>query len=145
MYIVNSVEAIQSIQKLSKLLAFPPVEAKFAVQLCGISSKTREILFQNVNGDEGDWGFSMETFSGMRAALSPGPGLDAMNRVMIENIASSLDDLIPVGKKVAKVKLNLWLRKIVTKATTNAVYGPQNPFKDEEVSDSFWSVVFLTP
>lgn len=80
----------------------------------------------------------MEAYAGMRAALSPGPGLDDMNRVMIQNIAASLDSLKPSSGSRTKIELAKWLRQSVTAATTNSVYGPQNPFKDLEVADAFW-------
>lgn len=138
MYVVNSLELIQAIQKQPKTLAFPPIEAKFANTICGVSPEAHKILITNVNGDEGDWGLSMESYAAMRAALAPGAGLDKMNRVMIQNIAGSLDDLIPAGSGYVNINLSHWLRDIVTLATTNSVYGPQNPFKDREVQDSFW-------
>jgi hypothetical protein len=31
-----------------------------------------------------------------------------------------------------------WLRNTITIATTNSVYGPQNPYKDQSVQDAFW-------
>ncbi|KAH8651557.1 cytochrome P450 [Tricladium varicosporioides] len=138
MYIVTTPDLIQDIQKRPKTLAFPPIEAKFATTVCGASAEAHNILLKNVNGDEGDWGLSMDSYSAMRAALLPGPGLDEMNRLMIQNVAASLDSLIPTGKKSTTMKLSAWLRRTVTAATTNSVYGPQNPFKDPEIEDCFW-------
>ena len=138
MYIVTKPELIQVIQKQPKALAFPPIEAKFATKICGSSDEVHRILMKNLNGDDGDWGLSMDSYAGMRAALSPGPGLDDMNRVMIQNIAASLDSLKPAPDSRTKIGLAKWLRGTVTQATTNSVYGPQNPFKDSEVADAFW-------
>lgn len=138
MYIVTKPELIQAIQKQPKVLAFPPIQAKFATRICGSSDETNRILMKNLNGDEGDWGLSMESYACMRAALSPGPGLDDMNRLMIQNIAVSLDSLNPVSASRTKIELAKWLRRVVTEATTNSVYGPQNPFKDLEVAEAFW-------
>ena len=138
MYIVTTPELIQAVQKQPKTLAFPPIEAKFAAKICGISAETHKIMMKNVNGDEGDWGLSMESYAGMRAALSAGHGLDEMNRVMIQNIAVSLDSLKPAPGTRTKIGLAKWLRRSVTAATTNSVYGPQNPFKDLMVVDAFW-------
>lgn len=137
MYIVTTPELIQKIQKQPKILAFPPIEAKFSLQVCAPSKKAHEIVMRNVNGDEGDWGLSMDSYASMRAALTPGPELDEMNRVMIQNVAASLDDLSTTGKPVKK-GLARWLRSAITIATTNAVYGPQNPYKDQSVQDAFW-------
>jgi hypothetical protein len=137
MYIVTTPNLIQSIQKQPKILAFPPIEAKFSNQVCGTSKEARDILMKNINGDEGNWGLSMDSFSAMRDALVPGPNLDEMNRAMIQNVAASLDELMTTGKPVKKC-LARWLRDTITIATTNAVYGPQNPYKDQSVQDGFW-------
>ena len=53
-YIVASLKLIQAIQKQSKGLAFPPVEAKFASKVCDSSTEAHNILMQNVNSDEGE-------------------------------------------------------------------------------------------
>ncbi|MCJ1470534.1 hypothetical protein MMC07_009180 [Pseudocyphellaria aurata] len=137
MYIVTSLELVQAIQKKSKVLAFAPIEAKFASKVCGTSADAHQILMNNVNGDEGDWGLSVESYAAMRSALLSSPDLDKMNRVMIQSIAASLDSLEGPADKVT-LKLAQWLRSNVTLATTNSIYGPQNPFKDDAVADAFW-------
>jgi cytochrome P450 len=138
MYVVTSPELIQAVQKQPKVLAFPPVEGKFASAICGISPEAHTILLNNLNGDEGDWGLSMDTYVAMRGALTSGAGLDAMNRVMIDNIAAFLDDIKPAGQNTRQVSLVKWLRHSVTLATTNSVYGPSNPFKDDGIAEAFW-------
>lgn len=140
MYIVTKLEIIQAVQKLPKVLAFPPIEAKFASQVCGSSTEAHNILMKNVNGDEGNWGLSMESYEAMRAALKPGAGLDDMNRLMIQSIAASLDSLTSETSQTVRLQLAGWLRESVTAATTNSVYGPQNPFKEKEVVNAFWYV-----
>ena len=141
MYIVTTPELIQAIQKQPKALAFPPLEAKFASKICGSSAGAHKIMMINVNGDEGDWGLSMDTYATMRASLAPGPDLDNMNRVMIRNIAAALDHLTASGGKHKKIGLAKWLRSNLTAATTNSVYGPQNPFKEQAVEDGFWYIL----
>ena len=137
-YVVTTLDLIQKIQKLPKVLAFPPIEAKFATQVCGSSKEAHRILMKNVNGDEGDWGLSMESYEAMRAALKPGGGLDEMNRLMIQSIAESLEALAPGPGRTVKLPLSHWLRDRVTAATTTSVYGLQNPFQDKDVADAFW-------
>ena len=140
MYVVKTLELVQAIQKLPKVLAFPPIEAKFSSQICGSSTEAHDILMKNVNGDEGNWGLSMETYEAMRTALKPGAALDDMNRHMMQNIAASLDNLLSGGSQTVKIQLSEWLRDSVTVATTNSVYGPQNPFKEKDVANAFWYV-----
>ena len=138
LYIVNSTDLVGSIQRHPKTLAFPPIEAKFANAICASSKEANNIVMTNVNGDEGDWGYCVDFYKSMHPALSPGPALDAMNRVMIHNIANSLDSLYQGVDGVKRIKLHEWCRHEITLATTNAVYGVHNPFQDRAVEDAFW-------
>lgn len=140
MYIVSKPDLIQATQKQPKVLAFPPIEAKFASRICGVSQGAESIVNDNVNGEEGDTGMSMESYAAMRAALSPSAGFDDMNRQMIENVAASLDGLKPSMHQPVIIGLSKWFRRNVTAATTNSVYGPLNPFKDQSVVDAFWYI-----
>ncbi|KAK6082992.1 25-hydroxycholesterol 7-alpha-hydroxylase 1 [Seiridium cupressi] len=137
MYIVTKPELIQQVQKQPRTLAFPPIEAKFATTVIGLSKEGQAVLARNLNGDEGDHGLSIETYAAMRAALHPGPDLDDMNRAMLAEINKSLDDLAP-GNKKKQFGMFAWLRDNLTLATTRAIYGPLNPFDDKEIRDAFW-------
>lgn len=138
MYVVTKPDLIQMIQKQYKVLAFPPVEAKFASTVCGVSQETQSLLLQNVNGEEGDHGLSMESHAAMRAALKPGSQIDEMNRAMVYEIGSALDLLEPSKGTVRKINMYEWLRDTITTATTRSVYGPMNPYDDKTIADAFW-------
>ncbi|KAI4278020.1 MAG: hypothetical protein LQ337_001349 [Flavoplaca oasis] len=138
LYVVSSIDLISSVQRLPKRLAFPPIEAKYAMNICASSKEGNEIIANNLNGEDGDWGYSHEAYASMHSALAPGSGLDGMNRVMIQNIARSLDGLLPCKSQVLEIKLGEWSRHEITMATTNAVYGRCNPFKDARVEKAFW-------
>lgn len=138
MYVVTKPELIQTVQKQHKILAFPPIEAKFASTVCGASPEAQAILAKNVNGDEGDFGLSMESYAAMRAGLKPGSQLDNMNRSMIQEIAKALDLLEPARTQSKKIRLNAWLKDAITTATTRSVYGPMNPYDDTAIVDAFW-------
>lgn len=139
MYVVTKPELIQSVQKQHKILAFPPIEAKFASAVCGASPETQAILARNVNGEDGDFGLSMGTYEAMRSGLQPGSGLDDMNRSMIREIVMSLDELLqPSDGGSRRLNLYAWLRDTITKATTRSVYGPMNPYEDPDIVDAFW-------
>jgi hypothetical protein len=122
------------VQRQHKVLAFPPLEAKLAMNVCGSSKTANDILNTNTNGDEGYWGYSITHYKALHPPLFPGPGLDAMNRVMAKKIMGSLDRI-----QTSKV-LNLFefIKQEITLATTDSVYGPHNPFQDPEVVVSFW-------
>lgn len=138
MYVVTQPELVQKVQKQHKTLAFPPIEAKFASTVCGHSLEAQAILAKNVNGDEGDFGLSMESYSAMRAALKPGSDLDDMNRSMIQKIAKALELLEPPRGDSRRVGMYAWLRDAITTATTRSVYGPMNSYDDKAIADAFW-------
>lgn len=140
LYVVNGLDLIGAVQRQHKSLAFPPIEAKFAMTVCQSSQEANDILNLNVNGEEGDWGCSVDFYKSIHSALAPGQGLDGMNRLMIRNIATSIDSLKPIQKAGTKIKLAKWLRHHITLATTNSVYGPMNPFQDPKIEEAFWSV-----
>lgn len=125
---------IPVVQRQYKDLAFPPLEAMGAMSVCGSSKIANDILNTNTNGEEGDWGYSMTFYKTIHKPLSPGPELDAMNRVMAQNITASIDGI--KGKLV--VSLFDFIKREIAIATTDSVYGPQNPFKDPAVADGFW-------
>lgn len=138
MYVVTKPELVQAVQKQYKVLAFPPIEAKFASAVCGTSAEAQAVVSQNVNGDEGNHGLSMDSYNAMREALAPGSDLDNMNRSMIQEIAKSLDLLQPPAKESRKFGMYGWLRDTITLATTRSVYGPINPYEDKTIADAFW-------
>ena len=138
-YVATSVELIKQIQKMPKQLAFPPIAAQFAMTVCASSKEANDILKINVNGEQGDdWGYTMTFYKILQPSLAPGPALDAMNRVMIQNVAASMEKLNSMNGKSFRIELSKWLRYEVTMATTNSVYGPMNPFKDPKVENAFW-------
>lgn len=134
LYIVNSISLISSVQRQFKTLAFPPLEAKAAIGVCGPSQTATDILNTNTNGEEGEWGYSMTFYKMIHTPLAPGPELDAMNRVMAQKISASIDRI----KSQRVVHLFDFVRNEIAIATTDSVYGPQNPFNDRAIVDSFW-------
>ncbi|KAJ8131749.1 hypothetical protein O1611_g1878 [Lasiodiplodia mahajangana] len=138
MYVVTNPELIQMVQKQHKTLAFPPIEAKFASTVCGASHEAQSILAKNVNGDDGDFGLSMESYEAMRSALKPGSDLDDMNRSMIREVVKLFGQLQPDKGKSKTLGMHGWLRDAITTATTRSVYGPLNPYDDPEIVDAFW-------
>lgn len=135
---VTSTELISAVQRQPKVLAFAPIGVKFALSLADSSEEAEKIATTNINGDEGDWGLSMDFNKAAYPALSPGAPLEAMNRTMLPTIAGSLDSLQARSGERTTIRLNRWIRHELTLAITDAVYGPQNPFKDRAIEDAFW-------
>jgi hypothetical protein len=127
------------VQKQPRILAFPPIESKFSKSICGSSKQAIEILDWNVDGSQGDDSMILTFFKAIHTPLAPGKELDHMNRVMAQTVAGAVERL--KGEKV--VRLFEFVAHEITRATTDAVYGPENPFRDPEVAESFWYVCLL--
>jgi len=66
-----------------------------------------------------------------------GPGLDIANRNMVNNLVKSVDELASMHNKT--FDLYAWAKHAITIASTDAVWGPQNPIKDPANEAAFWN------
>lgn len=137
-YVITSPELIAAVQRQPKVLSFPPVGVKFAMSLAGSSEEANRIATDNINGEDGDYGLSMDFNKAIYPALSPGKPLEAMYRIIIPQIAASLDKLRDESQRGITIELSRWIRHELTLAITDAVYGPGNPFKERAVAEAFW-------
>lgn len=77
----------------------------------------------------------------MHEALAPGDALRAATRVMLKSIVD-LFDLNQAPDLDNVIGLFTWTRNIVTRASTDAIFGAEkNPFQDAAVCDGFWYVI----
>ena len=135
LYIINSPGLISAVQKQPKTLAFWPLAVKGAVNIGRFSKATGEII--NTNDPDGkDYGHSFH--DAIQPSLAPGEGLDSMNRAMLGLVAASLNGL----RKQQNTRLSLfsWVKHQITIATTDAAYGPGNPWRDPALEIAFWYV-----
>ena len=144
LYVITSTELISAVQRQPKTLAFPPVGVKFAMSLAGSSKEANRIATDNINGEDGDYGLSMDFNKVVYPALSPGKPLEAMYRVIVPRIKGALDNLRSgvgqEGVETTKIELASWVRHELTVAISDCVYGPGNPFRNRQVEDAFWYV-----
>lgn len=83
-------------------------------------------------------GLGPDTLKAMHAGLGPGQNLDAASQNMVGTVARLLEtvDSIPNHENF---ELFAWGRKLVTRASTDAIYGARkNPFHDPAVEAGFW-------
>ncbi|KAL8722992.1 MAG: hypothetical protein Q9225_000608 [Loekoesia sp. 1 TL-2023] len=74
----------------------------------------------------------------MHRYLGPGPSLEKMERVALERFLPFYNEL-ESGTDGVVVDLFAWLRTAMTVASTEAIYGPQNPFSHQpELEDALW-------
>jgi cytochrome P450 len=139
MYVVVKPDLIRAVQNQHRILAFPPIVAKFSTKVCGSSPHAQTVLDANVYSDQGDSGVTVDIHDAMDAALRPGAHLDEMNRDMLKRITETLDGLEHTSITTCpRLHLQAWLRDAITRATTRSVYGPQSPFEEKAVADAFW-------
>ena len=125
------------VERNSKAVSFAPYVVQFAKRILLASKKAEDTLAQNLSGEDGDWGCRIETTKAMHLAMAPGADLDSMNQVMLENACQLLESL-KNRSELEPIDLLSWVRHTITLASTNAVYGPSNPFNDPAVEDGIW-------
>jgi hypothetical protein len=119
-------------QKNQKVLKFDKFLTVAAECLGGIRGPGLTLLREKQNGG-GDLGNTI--VHAMHPSLL-GDGLDRMNETMIDYLKTSIDELgINQGQPI---DLHLWCRHAITIASTDAVYGEMNPYKDPKIEEAFW-------
>ncbi|KAH4043923.1 hypothetical protein HBH98_117350 [Parastagonospora nodorum] len=105
LYIVNATELIPVAQKHYRILDFVPVELKVAINVMGASPTAKKILIKNINGVE-DFSYAVLFDKAIHTALSPGPGLRAMNTNSAQNVLRVVNELASQGPKYLKLMEN---------------------------------------
>ncbi|KAL8999918.1 MAG: hypothetical protein Q9169_001324 [Polycauliona sp. 2 TL-2023] len=137
-YIVNSPDLIAAVQKNAKALSFNPFVSFVSPRIFDAGDEANAIIQDNIEGEKGPWGLLYDTSRGMHNALAPSSSLDWMTKTMLTKLEEYIEPL-GVGKGGLEMDLYKWVRKSMTVASTEAVYGPKNPFKHKpELEDAFW-------
>ncbi|KAJ5111165.1 hypothetical protein N7532_001700 [Penicillium argentinense] len=130
-YVISSTEIVRLIQRNDKTVSFDPLLNISTVNFSGIKNKrTLHLMLDKQSGGEG---LNAEIMHAMTPTLI-GEHLDRMNSIMMRTVERSISAL----EKSTDFDLYRWLRNIVTAASTEATYGPKNPYKDPEIVDAFW-------
>jgi hypothetical protein len=139
MYIVNSTTLLASVQRQTKVLSFEALKVRAAINVAGSSQKANDIINSERFGGKNSGGYAASFHKRLHAELSPqGDALHAMNRSVLTNITKSLANIN--AQKPPQTSLFEWIKHEVGVITTDAVYGPYNPFRHPEVEQSFWFV-----
>ncbi|KAL3259266.1 hypothetical protein ABHI18_005361 [Aspergillus niger] len=130
-YLVTSPSILQSIQRNKKSLSFDPFLSMAAERMVGIRGPTLELMREKQSGGQG---LKQAVIHAMQPTLI-GASLDRMNERMARLLRPLVDDLA----STSTVDLYGWCRHAITVASTNASYGPLNPYQDAKIEESFWS------
>ncbi|KAL9605500.1 MAG: hypothetical protein Q9179_001306 [Wetmoreana sp. 5 TL-2023] len=137
-YVVNSPDLISAVQKDAKVLSFSPFVSWMSPRIFDVGEEAVAIINENMDGAKGHYGLLPEISRGMHNALAPSDSLDWMTRTMLTKLQEYIDPL-GTGKGGMDIHLYKWVRRAFTVASTEAVYGPKNPFNHKpELEDAFW-------
>ena len=131
MYIVNATDLIPLLQKQWRTVSFAAIAADAGTAV-GISKEGVKLMHQDLDSEHG---FSVSWPKYIMPAMSPGKDLDAINRRSIEVLADEMKALRAKG--TSRLGLSQWSRQTMVTATTEAVWGPQNPYRDPAVAEAW--------
>ncbi len=134
LYIVNDRSLISTIERQSKIISFAAVEAEASTNLLGMSEATNATIKRDPTGENGHF---TSFHHAVRPVLAPGPGLDTMSRRSVNSLATSFAYLRARQAPSTTVSLFAWVQHEITMATTDAEYGPANPFRDSEFEQAW--------
>lgn len=136
---------MSAIDRHAKSISFAPYVVQFAKRILIPSQKSLEALAEDLEEKNGAHGVRPETLKAMHDALAPGEHLENTTRAMLSSVSRRLDDVVNAegGTEARSVSLFAWVRELVTRASTDAIYGAGgNPFRDPAVEKAFWYVAF---
>ena len=134
MYIVNSPRLLPLLQKQWRTVSFAAIAAD-AGSTVGMSKEAVKIMHEDLASEHG---FSGSWPRYIMPAMSPGKDLDAINRRSVEVFAGELEKLKRnANGGPTEIGLSRWSRDSMVTATTEAVWGPQNPFRDPSVAEAW--------
>lgn len=139
-YVVTSPDLVQAVQRHPKAISFWWIAVIFGARLAALSEQGKKTLFHNVEGEKGDSSMFMDGLRLITRSLKPGPALDDMNREMGTSLCK-------VFEHMNSGTSDLWefVKHAMTIATTDAVYGPMNPYRDPKVEAGFWDLADAAP
>lgn len=119
-----------------RTISFAPVMVRMAATIMGGSKSAVEIIGRDPLDDQGHIPGMVRV---IHETLLPGAKLDALNRRSVQLVTTSMDSLASslVAKGHATLNMYHWISRQVLMATTESIYGPQNPFRDDLAVQAF--------
>lgn len=135
-HIIGSPDLVYSLQRQPRSLSFYFFEGTFTAKFGGMTKKNEDAILRGIEPDSKDDSPVLDGLKYTKFAVSPQGGMPDMVRIATTTILSQLNQL----QKERRVKVDLWdwIRHEVSVATTDAVYGPANPYRDPKFEAAFW-------
>lgn len=124
-YVINSASLIPLIQRQKNVIIFDPIPAQAAANIFGVSKAGMDLINRRHTGDESYFDAFLRA---SHPSLAPGTGLDSISRAAAKVLEASMDKLEDMEGTI-KMDLWKWVRHEIFFATTEAIYGPLNPFR----------------
>ncbi|KAK8051773.1 cytochrome P450 oxidoreductase [Apiospora rasikravindrae] len=131
-YVVNSTGLIPELQKQWRSVSFAAIAAA-AGSVVGMSKDALRIMHQDLTSEHG---FSVSWPHFIAPSMAPGKELDAITRRSVEVLSAEMESMRTQGGPV-RTGLWAWSRQIMEAATTEAVWGPQNPYRDAGIAKAW--------
>ncbi|KAG8533887.1 uncharacterized protein KY384_001628 [Bacidia gigantensis] len=126
-YVVTSIDLINAVNRNSKVLSFNPFIAQLGKRITGHDEATSRIVQHNLNGENGS-GYVIDIHDASVTSLAPGKSLENMTATMLTEASVHFAKLKPDDE----IGLFAWIKHMVTMCSTRAIYGPENPFNQDE-------------
>jgi hypothetical protein len=98
-----------------------------------------DIIWENANRDQGDFGVMPESHDMIASVLGPGPTLNGITKLQLDIFTETLGKLSFGDGDGEEVDLMDWLKEQFTIANARAIYGPENLFTMQpELIEDFW-------
>lgn len=143
MYVVNAPDLVVAAQRNAKNLLFSPILAGMIPRLFDVDRDVVALTAKNMQDEDGEWINTHPMNMANYVHLLPGPNLDVTIRKMQAALSLLMDQLEEQaeGDEEAVVGLYAWVKRSFGLASTDAIYGRENPFRlQPELIDAFWYV-----
>ncbi|OGM48315.1 putative cytochrome P450 oxidoreductase [Aspergillus bombycis] len=131
-YIITSPDLLPSVRHSRSTMSFDPLFTAMAERAGGIRKPGLQLLREEERGGKG---LAKKTVDVMRPALL-GNKLDHLNEQMIHVLKPIVDQVASIPTR--SLDLYEWCSEALTVASTDAIYGPLNPYKSEAIRRAFW-------
>ncbi|KAL1595933.1 hypothetical protein SLS60_009623 [Paraconiothyrium brasiliense] len=136
-YVSRSPELLYSVQRQPKSLSFWYFEAHFTALLGGLSKAGSDGCFRGVRPESIDDCPLIDCLKGVKAAVSSQGDLERMSQVALDTLHKGVHRFMQ--EKSGPIDLEAWIKREIMLATTDAVYGARNPFRDPAIVEGFWN------
>ena len=138
MYIVTDPALAATVQK-TKSLSFNPIIPQVTERILGLDRDTVNILSDNIGREAGPHGFYPEVHDLVYSTMTPGEQLDELTARAAGMFKKHLNDFAASLDCASMHDLLAWAQHMVTIATAEFLYGPENPIAmNPSLDAAFW-------